>query len=141
VKIITFGCEKNELETLIFPKDFNFHHVDIAITRKELASLLNEIDIFVDFSSYQAMGLTALEAMACGATVIVPQAGGSNTFVRHELNGLVVDTSSEKTCLEALNRLVMDDEFRIKLGRQALKDACEFPPEKAAYNTLMALFK
>jgi len=141
VKIITFGCERNELNTLNFSKDFNYHHIDVVISRKELASLLNEIDIFVDFSSHQAMGLTALEAMACGATVIVPQAGGSKEFVKHELNGLVVDTSSEKACFEALNRLVSDDELRIKLGRQALKDACQYPPEKAAFNTLMEIFK
>ena len=31
------------------------------------------IDVFADFSNYQAMGLTAMEAMCCGAAVIVPQ--------------------------------------------------------------------
>ena len=122
-----------------FPKDFTFHHVDV-LNRKELAMLLNEIDIFVDFSSYQAMGLTALEAMSCGATVIVPQTGGAKEFVVHEFNGLIVDTSSEKACQEAINKLVFNNDLRERLGRQALKDACQFPPEKAAYNTLIALF-
>jgi ubiquinone/menaquinone biosynthesis C-methylase UbiE len=37
--------------------------------------------------------------------------------------------------------LIEDDELRLKLGRQALKDACEFPPEKAAYNILKTFFK
>jgi len=141
VKIITFGCKKIELDTLNFSNDFDFDHIDTVITREELALLLNELDIFVDFSSYQAMGLTALEAMACGATVIVPQTGGSNAFVKHKQNGLVVDTTSETACFNALNLLIRDTEFRIKLGKQALKDACEFPPEKAAYTTLIALFK
>jgi|GEM_PF-962440 len=139
VKIIIFGCTGNDLDSLNFLNDFNYYHMDV-LNRKNLAFLMNELDIFVDFSSYQAMGLTALEAMACGATVIVPKAGGTKEFVRHEFNGLVVDTSSEKVCLEALNRLVIDNELRIKLGIQAMKDACQFPPEKAAYNTLMALF-
>ncbi len=139
VKIITFGCSREELNSLNVASDFT-SHIGV-LNRTESAWLFNEIDIFVDFSSYQAMGLTALEAMACGATVIVPQAGGAKEFVRHEFNGLVVDTSSEKICLETLNRLIKDDELRIKLGRQTLKDACQFPPEKAAYNILMALFK
>jgi len=140
VKIIIFGCTRNELSSLNFLKDFAYHHVDV-LNRKDLAFLINELDIFVDFSSYQAMGLTALEAMACGAAVIVPHNGGSKEFVNHELNGLVVDTLSENSCLKALNRLIVDDELRIKLGKQALRDACQFSPERAAYNTLMALFQ
>ncbi|MBC2702344.1 MAG: glycosyltransferase [ANME-2 cluster archaeon] len=139
VKIIIFGCTRNELNSLNFLNDFAYHHMDV-LYRKGLAFLMNELDIFVDFSSYQAMGLTALEAMACGATVIVPQTGGSKEFVTHELNGLVVDTLSENACLKALNRLIVDDELRIKLGKQALRDACRFSPERAAYNTLMVLF-
>jgi glycosyltransferase involved in cell wall biosynthesis len=138
IKIITFGCTKEELNSLNILNDFTCHF-DI-LSRKELAWLFNEIDIFVDFSSYQAMGLTALEAMACGAAVIVPSAGGSKEFVAHEINGLIVDTSSEEDCLDSLNRLILDDKLRIKLGRQALKDVCQYSPEKAAYNTLLALF-
>ncbi len=138
VKILTFGCSRKELFSLNLSFDF-INHIEV-LNRNDFARLFNEIDIFVDFSSYQAMGLTALEAMSCGAAVIVPQTGGAKEFVKHEINGIVIDTSSEKDCLKALNRLIGDDELRIKCGQQALKDVCKFFPEKAAYNTLMALF-
>lgn len=139
IKIITFGCEKEELISCNLSRDF-MNHVGV-LNRKEFAMLFNELDIFADFSSYQAMGLTALEAMACGAAVIVPEAGGAKEFVKNEINGLLVDTSSEKDCLNAMNRLISDDELRGNFGRQGIKDACQFSPERAAYNMLMAIFQ
>ena len=139
IQIITFGCSNDELNSMDFINDFSYKHAGL-LNRQQLAYLFNEFDIFVDFSLFQAMGLTALEAMACGAAVIVPEAGGAKEIVSKEVNGLVIDTSSKDANLKALNRLITNDDLRIRLGRQAIKDACEFPPEKAAYNTLMAFF-
>ncbi|TFH41360.1 MAG: glycosyltransferase, partial [ANME-2 cluster archaeon] len=139
IQIITFGCSEDDLKLKDFINDFSYNHAGL-LNRQQLASLFNELDIFVDFSSFQAMGLTALEAMACGAAIIVPEAGGAKEIVYNEVNGLVIDTSSKDVSLIALNRLITNDDLRIRLGRQAIKDACEFPPEKAAYNTLIAFF-
>jgi glycosyltransferase involved in cell wall biosynthesis len=86
------------------------------------------------------MGLTAMEAMACGAAVIVPRRGGAGSFARHEENALVVDTGSIDACLAALERLTLDQALRTRLQRQSLLDACEHYPEGAAYNILNALF-
>jgi hypothetical protein len=38
-----------------------------VLNQKQISNLLNQVDIFVDFSTYQAMGLTGLEAMSCVA--------------------------------------------------------------------------
>jgi hypothetical protein len=86
------------------------------------------------------MGLTALEAMACGAAVIVPRAGGSDSFARHEHNALVVDTASPQACLAALDRLIGEPILRDRLRWQAISDVCNYFPERAAYLTLEALF-
>jgi GT2 family glycosyltransferase/glycosyltransferase involved in cell wall biosynthesis/SAM-dependent methyltransferase len=140
IKIILFGSSVEELKSVDYSNDFDYIHVGL-LGRKEVSWLFNEIDIFVDFSSYQAMGLTALEAMACGSAVIVPKNGGTSDFVTHELNGLMVDTSSEDECLNALNRLVDDDTLRERLGLQAMRDACKYPPEVSAYKALSQIFK
>jgi glycosyltransferase involved in cell wall biosynthesis len=87
------------------------------------------------------MGLTAMEAMCCGAAVIVPQRGGARSFVKHEENGIIVDTESREACRAALERLVTDEELRTRLQRQAILDICQFFPEKAAYNILSAMFQ
>ena len=78
--------------------------------------LVNAIDIFVDFSTWQAMGMTAMEAMATGCAVVVTRNGGPGIFARHEENCLLVDPHDQADCLAALDRLVKDDALRRRLG-------------------------
>jgi len=140
IEIVVFGCDPRDPEFAPLPHDFPFHNAGV-LTRRQLAFLLNEVDIFVDFSEYQAMGLTAMEAMACGAAVIVPSQGGARSFAEHEKNSLVVDTSSREACVAALERLIVDHELRASLQKQAISDMCSFFPEKAAYKILGTLFR
>ena len=86
------------------------------------------------------MGLTALESMACGVAVIVPQSGGAESFAKHEHNSIIVDTGAPQSCFDALQSLIMDPKLRNQIQRQALYDVCQFFPEKAAFNILNALF-
>jgi GT2 family glycosyltransferase/SAM-dependent methyltransferase len=139
IEIIMFGCQPDDPDFHRLPIDFPWRQAGL-LTRSRLAALLNEVDIFADFSAFQAMGLTALEAMACGVGVIVPEEGGSSAFACREENALVVDTSSPEACLETLERLVNDEKLRNRLQQQAIFDACKFYPEKAALSLLQALF-
>ena len=72
-------------------------------------------------SVYQAFGRTALEAMACGATAVVPQVGGVWEFVRDGENALAVDTLGSEGAAQALGRLVEDPALleRLKAGARA----------------------
>jgi glycosyltransferase involved in cell wall biosynthesis len=133
VEIVLFGW------TFEIPSDFKYRSAGV-LTRPQVVSLLNEVDIFVDFSSWQAMGLTAMEAMCCGAAVIVPQRGGAGSFAKHEENALIVDTSSREACRLALERLIADVELRTRLQRQAIVDVCQFFRERAAFNILKTIF-
>lgn len=141
VEIILFGAEGEDPNFLKLTRQFAFPFRNGGIlSEAELAVLFNHIDVFADFSSFQAMGLTALEAMGCGAAVIVPTKGGTSSFARSESNALVVDTGSRTECLAALERLVDDESLRVKLGRQAALDVLDHDPERAAFRILEALF-
>ncbi len=139
VEIILFGCAKEELIKLMASQPFECSWAGI-LTRKQLPDFFNRIDIFADFSTYQAMGLTALEAMACGSAVIIPQNGGGTSFARHLDNSLIVDSRSSEACLTAIEKLLLDKELRLHIQRQAVLDVCAFPPEIAAYNALNVFF-
>jgi glycosyltransferase involved in cell wall biosynthesis len=106
----------------------------------ELARVFNDVHVFCDFSSYQAMGLTAMEAMACGATAILPRDGGAGSFAIDGQNALVVDTSAAEAGLDALARLARDPELCARLGDRALVDLSAFAPERSAERTLEVLF-
>lgn len=140
IEIILFGAEEGDPDFEALPTDFAWSLAGMR-TQREMANLLNEVDIFVDFSSYQAMGLTALEAMACGVAVIAPSRGGINEIARDQVNSLMIDTGSEKARWEALKRLVEDHDLRRNLQRNALRDVCDFYPEGPAFRILSALFE
>lgn len=139
IEIILFGCEPSDPEFLALPHDFAWRHAGM-LTRSKVAYLLNEVDVFADFSEFQAMGLTAMEAMACGAAVIVPRKGGGSSFASHNVNAVMAETGSKESCVEALEQLIMDEKLRARLQRQALTSVCAHYPERAAHNILEALF-
>lgn len=139
VAVTLFGVDPADPGFATLPQDFDWQLAGV-ITPEQVAWLLGHTDIFVDFSTYQAMGLTALEAMAAGAAVIVPIHGGADVYARDEENALVVDTHREERCYQALVRLVEDEALRTRLRRRALWDACRHAPEHAAYRILSTLF-
>src|SRR5581483_7499894 len=139
-EIILFGCQSHDPDFLALPRDFRWRNAGV-LTRSQLAFLMNEVDIFADFSAFQAMGLTAMEAMACGVAVIVPQKGGAESFARSYRTCIVVDPSSREDSVIALERLLIEEKLRSRLQRQAIVDICKYFPERAAYNILKALFQ
>ncbi|RME59490.1 MAG: glycosyltransferase [Caldilineae bacterium] len=140
VRITLFGVDRADPLFAPLPQDFDWRLAGV-IDPDRVRALLAETDIFVDFSTYQAMGLTALEAMASGAAVIAPRRGGANSFAVDYENALVVDTSAEEACWVALDRLVQDAPLRRRLRGNAVHSVCRFYPEKAAFNILEALFQ
>jgi len=138
-EVIVFGEEPSDDAFRELATDFRWRHAGM-LTRPRLAALLNEIDVFADFSAHQAMGLTAMEAMACGATAILPRSGGAGSFAHHRENALLVDSRKPSDCVGALETLVADRRLCQRLGRQAMFDVCRFPPEQAAFRILAALF-
>lgn len=139
VEIVIFGVDADDPEYLSLPRELPLRNVGRQ-RPLELALLFNNADVFVDFSVYQAMGLTAMEAMSCGVAVIVPRTGGAESFAVHEKNALVIDTDSAKDCLAALCRLIEDHTLRTRLQRQALTDLPCWYPEAAAFEILKSLF-
>jgi GT2 family glycosyltransferase len=138
IEIVLFGTTLDDPELARLPHRFPWRLAGV-LSQRQVASLLASVDIFCDFSSHQAMGLTALEAMACGAVTIVPRHGGAVEFTRHNTNGLVIDTSSVGACWRALRRLIERPDLRQRLQERAIADVCELFPERAAYGILEAL--
>jgi GT2 family glycosyltransferase/glycosyltransferase involved in cell wall biosynthesis len=138
VEIFTFGSDVADPEWFRTP-DFVQERLG-PITQMELARRFGKTDIFIDFSAYQAMGLTGLEAMASGVAVIMPRKGGCSEFAVNERNALLVDTGDKLECERALFRLIDDTVLRVQLQSRAVSDASKYRPEFCAARILEALF-
>ncbi|MGC9467701.1 MAG: glycosyltransferase family 4 protein [Anaerolineae bacterium] len=139
VEVYLFGIEGDNREFLSLPRGFDWRLAGV-LEQKQMARLLADVDVFVDFSEHQAMGLTAMEAMASGDGVIAPLNGGVESFARDGQNALLVDTASERGCWEGLRRLIENRALLERLRTSALRDIVQFFPERAAFNILRVLF-
>jgi GT2 family glycosyltransferase len=122
VQVATFGCYADELSELLGASSQAIQERHLGLlSRAAVAELLRESDVFLDMSVYQAFGRTALEAMACGATAVVPAVGGVWEFVEQRSNALAVDTLDSEAALGALGELVGDRQLleRLKTGARA----------------------
>lgn len=138
VEIITFGCPQDALERLTDMTFLRERHRGM-LSRPAVAELLREADAFVDHSTYQAFGRTALEAMACGCVPIVPATGGAWEFAQHDVNALVCETLDETDGFSAASRFIEDMPLRKRLRQAGLGTAARYSVERAAMSEF-ALF-
>ncbi len=106
----------------------------------QTAYLLGSADIFIDMSHFQAMGLTAMESMACGAIPVIPCAGGASSFAQHDSNAVIVDTRNTESVVDTVSALINDFDKRRTLQFEALNTIVQHYPEKAAFAILRCLF-
>lgn len=130
-----FGCDNEDERFKSLQCDFSFENRGI-LKRPEVAALLSQSDIFVDLSDYQAFGRTALEAMACGATAVVPIHGGGDEYAQDNINALVVDTFDEELCFNRLNELLQDGDKINVMQAAGLLTAAKYSVHQAAISEI-----
>lgn len=139
VELVLFGVEPGDAGWEDLPRDFPFVLAG-RLEPRQVAELMNQVDVFCDFSTWQAMGMTAMEAMLSGVAVVVTRHGGPGVYGRDEANCLMVDPEDKAACTAAVDRLVRDHGLRAQLSLTALRDLPLFYPERAAWNLLNCLF-
>jgi GT2 family glycosyltransferase len=131
VEIVTFGCSRAELSRLTGADHLLSNHRGI-ISREEVAELLRGSDVFLDMSMYQAFGRTALEAMACGATAVVPRLGGCWEFAVDGVNAHAIDTLDADEAVETIAGLAGDRERLRGMQEAARRTAARYSIDRAA---------
>lgn len=100
------------------------------ISDEDLIKLYSICHLFIFPSIYEGFGLPALEAMQCEAPVIA-----SNTSSLPEIIGdkdAMFDPTSRPAITAAIQRVLEDDDFRIRLAAQGLERSQEFSWIKSA---------
>lgn len=87
--------------------------------REDAAEIVAGADIAVVPSVWEeAFGLSALEPMAHGIPVIASSVGGLPEVVSHDETGLLVPPGDEEALAEALERLLVNERERQRMGRK-----------------------
>lgn len=99
----------------------------------DVAPWLRAADVFAFPSEFEALGLSLLEACACGLACLATRTGGIVDIVEDGRSGVLVEPRDADGLAEALRRLIADEALRAALAAEARRTACErFDEEKSA---------
>ncbi len=88
-----------------------------------LAEQYRASDLYVHPARAEALGLTIIEALACGVPVVASNVGGIPEVVRSGVNGVLFPTGDADALAEQLRTLLGDPDLRERMGGQAARDA------------------
>jgi glycosyltransferase involved in cell wall biosynthesis len=116
-------------------------HVAFAGHVEDVADHLRAADVFAFPSLFEALGLSLVEAAACGLACVGSRTGGIVDVLEHEQSGLLVAPGDAEALAAALVELGSDAALRGRLGAAARARAqAGFDEEEAAsaYRTLFS---
>ncbi len=86
---------------------------------KSVGPYFRGCDFFVLPSLYEGLSNAAVEAMAFGKPAILSDVNGSREIVASGENGIIVPPRDARTLANSMNKLLSDDNLRIKYGNKA----------------------
>jgi glycosyltransferase involved in cell wall biosynthesis len=89
------------------------------VGRAEVPALMRSADVVACVPWYEPFGIVPLEAMACGVPVVGAAVGGLLDSVVDGVTGLLVPPRDPVATAAALNRVLADEDLRLRLGRAA----------------------
>jgi len=81
----------------------------------------NMLDVYVAVSTYddESFGVAILEAEACSKPVVVSSVGGLHEVVKDNETGFIVPPKDEFHTAEALEKIMLNESLRLKMGNTA----------------------
>ena len=119
--VVGDGPERNALEQRF--EGSRTHFVGY-LKGAELAAAYASADAFVYASETETMGNVVLEAMACGRTVIAPNAGGIPNLIQHGTTGYLYAPRDLESAVRTTEGVLKDAVLRERMGlaaRQAIE--------------------
>ena len=131
LKLVIAGAGARSFRRFLFskPAEENLEWVGYVEDR-DLPALYSGAQMFIVPSIYEGFGLTALEAMACGAPVIAANSSSLPEVVGEA--GWLVDPFDEEEMAAAILALWQNDEVRRDLVQQGYQRAALFPWKRTA---------
>lgn len=87
--------------------------------RSDVQDCLSALDIFALPSLAESHSIGLLEAMRAGLPIVATDVGGNTESVRHEQEGLIVQSANASQLAESLDRLLSDSELSTTLSHAA----------------------
>ena len=132
-KIILVGCNDEVAKKI----PANIHVIKRTESQEELAAIYSAADVFVNPTREEVLGLTNIEALACGTPVISFNTGGCpETYDSY--TGITVERDNVSDLIKAINSICKDESIKQKCIERATQfdEAEKYQDYIKLYNTL-----
>ncbi|MFN8061800.1 MAG: glycosyltransferase family 4 protein [Vicinamibacterales bacterium] len=90
---------------------------------RDVRPFLSAADVFVQPSHYEALGLSAVEALATGLPVVASRVGGLGEFLEHERNALLCPPRDPAALSVAISRVLEEPSLAVALSLEGRRTA------------------
>ncbi|GAX05141.1 glycosyl transferase [Secundilactobacillus pentosiphilus] len=108
-------------------------------SRRQLNEIYNESAIYLFPSLSEGWGLTATEAMACGAALCSTDNGGVNDFGINGKSALISPVSDPVSLFNHIDMLLSDKHLRIKIAKKGVEITDKLTLENSGKSLMRAL--
>lgn len=91
-------------------------HVIFAGFRRDLQRIMPNLDLVVHPALMEGLGVSLLQAAACGIPIVAGRAGGIPEIVKDGVNGYLVEPGISNELVSPIVNLLLIEESRTKLG-------------------------
>src|SRR5258708_4226482 len=106
----------------------------------DVAPMIKAADLVVQPSHFEALGLSAIEALACGVPLVAWAAGGLPEFVAAGETGRLCPPQDPAALAACIGPLLTDSAARAQLGSHARASVLQEYDELAVFGRMRALF-
>lgn len=111
------------------------------INQNQVVEAFNRFDIAVFPSLNESFGVAAVEAQACGTATIVSDVGGLPEATSPNKSSLVVSSMNIEELASALEKLIVDEDLRISMGKFGRKFVVDNYDVKDNFNKVDSIYK
>jgi glycosyltransferase involved in cell wall biosynthesis len=109
-------------------------HVKFLGNRSDVPAVLRTCHVFCHGAPFEPFGIVAIEAMAVGLPIVVPDSGGIREVVKQGVNGLLYPALNEQALGEAMMTLAGSPDLVRSMGASGRRMAENFSVEKYLSN-------
>lgn len=101
----------------------------------------NMLSVSVSVSNSESFGVAIIEASACGKPVVVSNVGGLPEVVEDGITGIVVPPRNSEKTAEAIEKLILDEKLRKKMGEAGRNRVAKFYDWNKNVEQMISLYK
>ncbi len=126
IKVLLLGKRASTKEHKTMAAEAGLTAINFIEPVSNVADYYQALDIYVLPAHLEEFGRVVLEAMAFGLPVVVSNRVGAAEILEDEAREGIFPAGNRDSLVEKIRRLILDDEYRLKIGQQNRRTAQKY---------------